>query len=382
MNRKLRVALVGLGYRGSYLFKLLHAMSPLVELVGVADPSELAEEALQRVPLFREGERSHERLILEAKPDLVLIASPWQYHVAQASFALEHGCHVALEIKSGLAPYGAESEYNKLIGLAKERGLKVYPLENALFKREVLAMLCLIEAGALGELVHLRGGYRHDLRHVLLDEAGLPRAEGEGAWRYPYYRSADADIYPTHGIAPLAFFLGLGQRDELASLYSQASKARGLAMRLAKSELEQDKPLLADVITTHIKTKQGVLITLTHDTTLPRPRSLDWEVQGTQGIWDGVARRIYIEGQSPRESWEDDTNYLARYEHPYWSAWGEEALHHDEHHQGMDYIMLRAVLDDLLGASHYPADLSDLALWCSLTALSAESIRRGEALHF
>lgn len=70
MNRQLRVALVGLGYRGSYLFKLLRAMSPLVELVGVADPSALSEEALQGVPLFREGERSHERLILEAKPVL------------------------------------------------------------------------------------------------------------------------------------------------------------------------------------------------------------------------------------------------------------------------------------------------------------------------
>lgn len=65
-----------------------------------------------------------------------------------------------------------------------------------------------------------------------------------------------------------------------------------------------------DVTVTQLETASGTLVSLTHDTTLPRPRSLDFEIQGTKGIWQGDQRRIYLEGKSPHETWEADTAYL------------------------------------------------------------------------
>lgn len=59
-----------------------------------------------------------------------------------------------------------------------------------------------------------------------------------------------------------------------------------------------------DVTVTQLETASGTLVSLTHDTTLPRPRSLDFEIQGTKGIWQGEQRRIYLEGKSPHETWE------------------------------------------------------------------------------
>lgn len=54
--------------------------------------------------------------------------------------------------------------------------------------------------------------------------------------------------------------------------------------------------------------------------------------------------------------------------------WGEDALRIDEHHKGMDYIMLKALSQDMKGLEKYPVDLYDLALWTSVTPLSKLSI--------
>ena len=41
----------------------------------------------------------------------------------------------------------------------------------------------------------------------------------------------------------------------------------------------------------------------------------------------------------------------------------------------MDYIMLRAIEDDMQGGIAYPATLDDLALWTSVSVLSEQSIK-------
>ena len=155
------------------------------------------------------------------------------------------------------------------------------------------------------------------------------------------------------------------------------------------SEDDNTPITLGDIISTQIETQGGTLISLTHDTTLPRPRSLDFEVQGSLGIWDGVNRRICLEEMNS-ETWQDDHAILALYESREWQLWGEKALKHDSHHQGMDYIMLRCVAAELTknasadsaGSIRYPATLSDLALWTSVTLLSEISIREHRRVAF
>ena len=97
--------------------------------------------------------------------------------------------------------------------------------------------------------------------------------------------------------------LGIGKTDHLAWLTSFATKAVGLRQHM--SEDDTTPITLGDIISTQIETQGGTLISLTHDTTLPRPRSLDFEVQGSLGIWDGVNRRIYLEEMNS-ENWQDD----------------------------------------------------------------------------
>ena len=227
----------------------------------------------------------------------------------------------------------------------------------------------LVSAGELGEVVYMRGGYRHDLRNLLLDDQGNlgNRKKTESIWRSKFYQQENGDLYPTHGLAPLCLIAGIPRKDRFVRLTTFSSKPAGLYQRIRELGGNPHVPVTqGDVTVTQLETASGTLVSLTHDTTLPRPRSLDFEIQGTKGIWQGEQRRIYLEGKSPHETWETDTAYLQKYEHLYWQQWGEEALRIDTHHEGMDYIMLKALEAEMKQEIPYPGDIHDLALWTRL----------------
>lgn len=367
----IKTVLIGAGYRGQRLLRLMQGIEAY-NVTAVFDPTAVFHTD-GMLEVYTEGPEDYKRMIAVQHPELVVIASPWHFHVEQALYALEQGCHVAMEIKGGFCL----GEYDPLIEVASRKGLRIYPLENAVFTRENMAMLQLVQAGVLGQLVALRGGYRHDLRDMLVDEQGNlgnPN-KPEGIWRSRFYLTENGDLYPTHGLAPLCLAAGVGRTDRIAELTSFSSRACGLNEFVAHRGGTSPLPVsMGDIVITQMRTEAGVLITLTHDTTLPRPRSLDFELQGSKGIWRGEFRQIYIEGESPYETWEDDEKYIARYEHICWQKWGKEALIQDVHHQGMDYIMLRMLAADFRGEMTYLITAGDLALWTSVSPYSKLSI--------
>lgn len=367
----IKTVLIGAGYRGQRLLRLMQGIEAY-NVTAVFDPAAVFHTD-GMLEVYTEGPEDYKRMIAVQHPELVVIASPWHFHVEQALYALEQGCYVAMEIKGGFCL----GEYDPLIEVASRKGLRIYPLENAVFTRENMAMLQLVQAGVLGQLVALRGGYRHDLRDMLVDEQGNlgnPN-KPEGIWRSRFYLTENGDLYPTHGLAPLCLAAGVGRTDRIAELTSFSSRACGLNEFVAHRGGTSPLPVsMGDIVITQMRTEAGVLITLTHDTTLPRPRSLDFELQGSKGIWRGEFRQIYIEGESPYETWEDDEKYIARYEHICWQKWGKEALIQDVHHQGMDYIMLRMLAADFRGEMTYPITAGDLALWTSVSPYSKLSI--------
>lgn len=369
--KSIKTVLIGAGYRGQRLLRLMQGIEAY-NVTAVFDPAAVFHTD-GMLEVYTEGPEDYKRMIAVQHPELVVIASPWHFHVEQALYALEQGCHVAMEIKGGFCL----GEYDPLIEVASRKGLRIYPLENAVFTRENMAMLQLVQAGVLGQLVALRGGYRHDLRDMLVDEQGNlgnPN-KPEGIWRSRFYLTENGDLYPTHGLAPLCLAAGVGRTDRIAELTSFSSRACGLNEFVAHRGGTSPLPVsMGDIVITQMRTEAGVLITLTHDTTLPRPRSLDFELQGSKGIWRGEFRQIYIEGESPYETWEDDEKYIARYEHICWQKWGKEALIQDVHHQGMDYIMLRMLAADFRGEMTYPITADDLALWTSVSPYSKLSI--------
>lgn len=378
---RIKTAFIGFGYRGKQLLRLVGKI-PFYDIVGVADPYSDFQGA-EGIACYGNGEDGYLAMLNEQRPELVFVTTPWVFHVSHAMECVQRHCHVALEIKGGLY----SGEYQPLVNLSEQSGCMVYPLENTLFLREIQSVYQMVADGVLGEIVYMRGGYRHDLRSILLDDTGKmgQRCGTESVWRSDFYVSRNCDMYPTHGLAPLCMIAGIGKTDRLSCLTSFASKAVGLRCKMKElSGSDADIPRIAmgDIVSTQIETEQGVLISLVHDTTLPRPRSLDFEVQGTKGIWKGDERQIYIEGVSAEEKWEDDAFYIDEYESGYWKAWGKEAMQCDAHHHGMDYIMLKALEADRKGETCYPASLRDLSLWTSVSVLSDISIREHRKVDF
>ena len=49
-----------------------------------------------------------------------------------------------------------------------------------------------------GEILHGEGGYLHDLRAIKFADTG------EGLWRREHSKTRDGNLYPTHGLGPIA----------------------------------------------------------------------------------------------------------------------------------------------------------------------------------
>jgi predicted dehydrogenase len=267
----------------------------------------------------------------------------------------------------------------ELVRMSEKKGVPVMLLENCCYGKEEMTLLRMIREGVFGELVHVQGGYEHDLR----DEIGL--GDVNRHYRQRHFLNRNAELYPTHELGPIARYLNLNRGNRMVSLVSVASKAAGLHAWL--QEHRADTPLAdapvhqGDIVNTIITCAGGETILLTHDCTLPRPYSRGGRIQGTKGIWMEDNRSSYIDGRSPADPtywthrWESDEKYMAEFEHPLWKEY--ESFGMRGGHGGMDYLVLRAYVESVQNGTEPPIDVYDTAAWMSITALSEHSIASG-----
>jgi hypothetical protein len=269
-------------------------------------------------------------------------------------------------------------------------------MENVCYRRDVMAVLNMLRTGLFGELIHCRCGYEHDLRSVKFNDgvnydyiSGGPlkmgkEAYSEAQWRGLHAIRRNGDLYPTHGIGPVATYLDINRGNRFLTLSAMATKARGLHQFIVDKGGPQHPYAnidfnLGDIVTSMIKCANGETIIVTHDTSLPRPYSLGFRVEGTKGLWYNDGNTIYVEGKSktPHE-WDNSDEWTARYDHKFWREHGQEA--EGAGHGGMDYIMLNDFFDAVRNKKSVPLDAYDAAAWSAVSALSEMSVARGGSL--
>jgi hypothetical protein len=276
-----------------------------------------------------------------------------------------------------------------VVKAAEKYRAHVCMLENVCYRRDVMAVLNMVRQGLLGELVHLQGGYQHDLREVKFNN-GLQAYGGgcefgdkgwtEARWRTHHSIYRNGDLYPTHGIGPVAQYININRGNRFLNLSSFSSKARGLHDHIVK-KCGPDHPSakvafkLGDVVTTSISCANGETILLQHDTSLPRPYSLGFRVQGTNGIWMDVAKGIHIEGHSKPHQWDEAKVWLDKYDHPLWKKWSNEAQ--GSGHGGMDFYVIHMFIESVKRKVAPQMDVYDAAAWSAITPLSEKSIELG-----
>lgn len=273
-----------------------------------------------------------------------------------------------------------------IVEASQKSGKQVIPLENTCYLRSTLGIKQMTSLGLFGDLIYLQGGYRHDLRFLKVGMDGGFGKVGpdQPEWRANYSLTRNADLYPTHGLAPLCQMLHINRGNRIVSLSSFATKSAGIRQRIidrggAHHPDANISIVLGDVVTTILTTERGEQIVLVHDTNLPRPYSLNFEVQGTKGCWNGDLKGIYIEEDlnSRTQVYTLEDDYFDRYDHPLWKEHGADALRLDEHHKGMDYLMVLDIVTALSMDKEAPMNVYDLAVWSAITPLSEKSIAQG-----
>ncbi len=393
---KIRIGFIGTGLRGqAHLSTLLKRND--VDLTAICDidsrmlemSGKLIREAGKSTPKVYTGDDYAYRKLLDPKTiDALIIATPWELHTPMILDALAAGIkYIATEVVLGITL----EDHFEVVRSTERNNAHVMMLENACYRRDTLAITNMVRQGLFGELIHMQGGYQHDLRGVKFNDGVTPYNSGaefgekgfsEARWRTNHSVNRDGDLYPTHGVGPLAVMLDINRGNRFESLCSFSTKARGLHNYLVKkggADHPNTKALfkLGDVVTTQIKCANGETILLQHDTNLPRPYSLGFRVQGTGGIWMNLNNGIYIEGQSKydHEHWGDAKEWLDKYDHPLWKRWSKEA--YLTGHDGIDFFVMHAFVEAVKRKKPTPMDVYDAASWSAITPLSENSIELG-----
>lgn len=394
-RRNVRIGIIGVGLRGQNHLELALMRSD-TEVVAICDINErmltgaldMVKKSGKTTPkVFKDDVNAWKKLLELKDLDGVIIATPWEWHTPMIIGSLEAGIkYVGTEVMLGIT---LQDHWDVVKAAEKYKG-HVMMMENVCYRRDVMAVLNMVRQGMFGELIHLQGGYQHDLRAVKFNDGKQPYGGGvefgekgfsEAAWRTNHSVHRDGDLYPTHGIGPIAEMININRGNRFLSLSSFSTKARGLHDYVVNNG-GKDHPnasvefKLGDVVTTMIKCVNGETILLQHDTNLPRPYSLGFRVQGTKGIWMDVNKSIYIEGISPKaHQWEEAKPYLDKYDHPLWQRWSKETA--GAGHGGMDFFVVHALIESIKNQTPTPMDVYDGAAWSAITPLSEKSIELG-----
>ena len=385
MKDTVRIGFIGLGGRGQgQLGELLNCEGVIVP--AVCDKYEDRANRGREIVKEKAGNTpdvylDYKNLIERADLDAIMCCTTWITHGRIAIDSMRAGKHVAIEVG------GAASieECWQMVRASEETGKMCMLLENCCYDRTEMAIYNMVRQGIFGEIVHLEGGYRHDLR----DEISLGRENRHG--RLFNFQMRNGELYPTHQLGPISKVLSINRGNRFVSLVSMASKSRGLNEWIRKNKGE-DYDLAdyafnqGDIVTTLLKCANGETVTLTHDCSLPRPYSRNYVVQGTKGIYQEDGDGIYLDGVTPIKEgdWRHEfqhfegDGYLAKYEHPLWKKYSEEGIHAGGH-GGMDYLVISAFVESVKLGERPPIDVYDTAVWMAVTTLSEQSIAMGSA---
>jgi len=286
---------------------------------------------------------------------------------------MQAGKHVGVEVP---AAYTVEDCW-KLVDASERTRRHCVIMENCCYDYDELLVLNMIRAGLLGELVHGECAYNHDLREILFE------TRDEGLWRRRHHTLRDSNLYPTHGLGPLANYMGVNRGDKFEYLVAMSSGHWGLeAYReehlAAEDPRRKEVYRCGDYNTSLIKTAKGRSIMLQHNVSTPRPYDRINLIQGTKGIFRDYPSRVFVEGQEGGHAWQGTDKFKAKYEHELWRKEGERARELGGH-GGMDYLMCYRLVECMRQGLTPDMDVYDAASWSAPGPLSEMSVAKGSA---
>ncbi|TAI46758.1 Gfo/Idh/MocA family protein [Flagellimonas allohymeniacidonis] len=385
----IRAAFIGVGARGGTHLKFFAALER-TEVVAICDLYEdlvkekmgwvkevSSEERHTDIATYWGGEEEWRKMLKEARPDVVFIATNWKNHAPMAIEAMEQGAHALVEV-----PIAVTLEEMWDIVDASERTRRhCMMLENVNYGRDELMFLNMCRKGVIGEILHGEAAYIHELRWQMEEQE-----RGTGSWRTHHYAKRNGNLYPTHGLGPVAQYMNLGRKeDTFKNLVSFSTPARGRKTYAEKNypkdhkwnQLEYEG---GDLNTSIIKTERGKTVMVQWDETSPRPYSRLNLIQGTKGTLAGFPTRVALEGgveglTEDHHSWVQGEQLQAlyeKYDHPLYKRLNQAAK--GSGHGGMDGIMVYRIVECLQKGLPLDQNVYEGCFWSAVAPLSESSV--------
>ncbi|MDR0902181.1 MAG: Gfo/Idh/MocA family oxidoreductase [Opitutaceae bacterium] len=388
---KVRVGIIGLG-RGNSLLRDMLGLD-FVEVAALCDLR--ADRVGRSLALVRDksgaapktyvgDERAWEKLVAQDDLDIVYVATPWEWHVPMAVLAMEHGKHAFVEVSAAVTV----DECWELVDASERARRHCAILENCCYGQAELFVRNLVREGVFGELKHAECAYIHELRDMLFN------LDSEGNWRREYHKKLNGNLYPTHGLGPVARYLGIGRGDQFKSIVSVSSGEHSLSKWLAEKNPNGGRHAgesyrCGDINTSIIKTELGRTIMVQHDVVSPRPYSRVNALSGTGATFLGYPNRLALDeparlglGLKAKSShaWLDSADMAKmqeRFAHPLVRELWAKAK--GAGHGGMDYLMNHRLLDCVRRGATPDLTVYDAAAWSCVLELSVRSVALGGA---
>ncbi len=369
-----RLGIIGVGGRGTSLLGDLLAVEN-VDVKAICDlvpakvehAQKMVTDAGQAKPAgFGKGDWDFKNLN-QLDLDIVYVATPWNWHVPMAVDAMKNGKHAAVEVPAATTL----EECWDLVNTSESTRKHCVILENCCYGANEMMVLEMVRDGFFGEITHGEAAYLHDLRGIVTAN------EGEGLWRRFPHMQRNGNLYPTHGLGPVAHYMDIHRGDRLDYMVSVSSQEASLSAYVKAhfpdgDPKRREKYVCGDMNTSIIKTVKGRSILLQHDVVNPRPYSRLNLIEGTKGIFADYPPRVFTDGQKD-EDWQKIDAFRQKYEHPLWKTTGDLARKMGGH-GGMDYVMNYRLMDCVKRGLAPDIDVYDAAAWSAPTPLSEKSV--------
>jgi hypothetical protein len=386
---RVRVAVIGL-HRGlthvtncaNIEFAEVVAVCDIVDDRARAAADVVAKKTGKRPAIYSGNENIWEQMVARDDLDAVYIATPWAWHVPMCLRTLEQGKHALVEVAAALTV----DDCWRLVDASERLQRHCILLENCCYGENEMFVLNLARQGVFGQLTHAECAYLHDLRSLLFTY------DTEGDWRRSYHLQYNGNLYPTHGLGPVAQYLGVGRGDQLKFLVSMSSPEMSLTDYREEHHPNGgaqggEKYVCGDMNTSLIKTELGRTIMVQHDVVSPRPYSRINALYGTGAVFFDYPARLSINhpknyglDADNSEEWLSDKDLQAmreKFTHPLWKQLSERAK--GGGHGGMDFVMNWRLLDCLRQGITPDSVVYDAAAWSCIIETSVHSVARGSA---
>ncbi|MGH3881763.1 MAG: Gfo/Idh/MocA family protein [Actinophytocola sp.] len=369
-----RFGIIGLGNRGGGILPLLLEI-PGARVTALCDirpdfaarAAKVVTDAGRPEPaVYTAGDHDYENLCARDDVDFVYVATPWEWHTQMSLTAMRRGKHVGVEVPMGLTL----EDLWTLVDTSERTRRHCIQLENCCYGQNEMRALRMAHEGKFGQLLHGSGAYLHDLRELLFSKTYY-----EDQWRRRFHTRYNGDLYPTHGLGPVAAYMDLHRGDRFVRITSMSTPALGLADYRAAHMPEgdptwQERYVKGDVTMSLIQTELGRVIHLVHGVSNPHPYSRLNHLAGTRGVFEDYPPRIYLEPDHSNDEWASFDDY-ADFDHWLWTDVGPGPGGHG----GMDYIMLWRLVQCLRLGLPPDIDVYDSAAWNAPFPLSVLSVK-------